>query len=78
MGAHVFLSAQFQPDIDKGLRSAAFFVGIRQEIYHAFVHQRPVAVPLEQMDIDMSLEPASDSTWSNRSVDPCFTIVIVS
>lgn len=42
MGTGVFLEAQKNSCDFSGLRLAAFWVALRQEIYMAFVHARPV------------------------------------
>ena len=49
-----------------GLRQASFWIGLRQEIYMAFVNQRPVKTKLDHSFIDQSLLPASDDEWAKR------------
>ncbi|KAK4945527.1 hypothetical protein LTR66_014378 [Elasticomyces elasticus] len=68
LGTHVFISAQERSAVTGGLRQAAFWVGVRQEIYVAFVNQRSIIPPLQHCNIDRSFEPADDCTWANRIV----------
>jgi len=74
LGAHAFIMAQERASVAGGLRHAAFWVGLRQEIYVAFVNQRPI-IPLEHCNIDRSLEPAPDYTWSCRMVVLCADVI---
>jgi hypothetical protein len=68
-GAHAFITAQERAaTITGGLRQAAFWVGLRQEIYVAFVNQRSIIPALEHCNIDRSFEAASDDIWACRMV----------
>jgi hypothetical protein len=67
-GAHAFITAQERATISGGLRQAAFWVGLRQEIYVAFVNQRSIIPALEHCNIDRSFEAASDDIWACRMV----------
>ncbi|KAG4441357.1 hypothetical protein IFR05_003171 [Cadophora sp. M221] len=49
-----------------GLSEAAFWVGLRQEIYVATISQR--AVQIEIGHIDRSVDPITDFGWANRAV----------
>ncbi|KAH7156095.1 hypothetical protein EDB81DRAFT_880427 [Dactylonectria macrodidyma] len=50
-----------------GLRRAAFLVAFRQEVFTAFVSQRPVTPVFCPQDIDRSVDvPADDCTWCHR------------
>lgn len=69
IGTQLFISAQERSAVTGGLRLAAFWVGLRQEIYVAFVNQRSIIPPLEHCNVDRSFEPADDGTWANRHVD---------
>lgn len=73
-GAHAFIMAQERATVAGGLRHAAFWVGLRQEIYVAFVNQRPI-IPLEHCNIDRSLEAAPDHIWSCRMVVLCADVI---
>jgi hypothetical protein len=63
LGAQAFITAQEQAAVTGGLRQAAFWVGLRQEVYVAFVNQRPVVLPLEHRNIDRSFDEAEDHVW---------------
>ena len=62
------------PRVD-GLRQAAFWVGVRQEIHSAFMKQRPLAFPLERCNAFRSLSPAEDAVWADRLVIFCADVV---
>lgn len=66
LGTHAFLTAQERSSATGGLRQAAFFCGLRQEIYVAFVNQRSILPALEFFNIDRSLNPTDNHTWANR------------
>lgn len=68
------MNAQEPSRISSGLRQASFWVGLRQEIYIAFVNQRPVKMNLKQSFIDQSFRPADDNTWANRIIVNCAKI----
>ena len=71
LGAHALISAQERATMAGGLREAAFWVGLRQEIYVAFVNQRSIMPSLEHCNIDRSFGAAPDSVWSCRMVVIC-------
>ncbi|KAF2141177.1 uncharacterized protein K452DRAFT_228673 [Aplosporella prunicola CBS 121167] len=75
LGTHVFISAQERSTIMGGLRQAAFWIGLRQEIYMAFVNQRTILPNLEHCNIDRSFEPTNDCTWANRIVTHCADVI---
>lgn len=75
LGTHVLISAQERSTIPGGLREAAFWVGVRQEVYNAFVNQRSFLPSLEHSNIDRSFEPADDVTWVNRIVVTCADVL---
>lgn len=68
------MNAQQPSWISSELRQASFWVGLRQEIYIAFVNERPVKMNLEHSFIDQSLSPADDNTWANRIIVNCAKI----
>ncbi|KAI4716118.1 hypothetical protein E4T48_07687 [Aureobasidium sp. EXF-10727] len=84
IGAHAFVSAQEICAVSGGLRLAAFWVGLRQEIYVAFVNQRSVSFPLQHCNVDRSFGAVDEArfeellsyaeNWRN-SIPPCFTPV---
>ncbi|KAI0537152.1 hypothetical protein GGR58DRAFT_472842 [Xylaria digitata] len=49
-----------------GLHQAAFWAGVRQEIYLAVLHQRSTTLCLDKCNIDCSLEDAEDEIWMAR------------
>lgn len=65
LGIHLFMSAP-SPTPTSSLRQACFWTGLRQELYMAFVHQRPVITNLDHAFIDRTFEPADDDTWAQR------------
>lgn len=71
IGAHAFVSAQGISAVSGGLRLAAFWVGLRQEIYVAFVNQRPITFPLQHCNVDRSLGAADEGTWADRIIFHC-------
>ncbi|KAI7915514.1 hypothetical protein M0657_008450 [Pyricularia oryzae] len=58
------------------LSAAAFWVGLRQEIYSAVMNHQPVRVNIEIPIVDRSLEPTDDdATWANRAVTHCADVL---
>ncbi|KAI0207008.1 hypothetical protein F4808DRAFT_466880 [Astrocystis sublimbata] len=68
LGIHAFVNAGDQYIVPGSLSAAAFWVGLRQEIYIAILTQQRVKLNLNECIVDRSLEPAADYTWSNRAV----------
>lgn len=75
LGAHAFITAQERATVGGGLRQAAFWVGLRQEIYVAFVNQRSIMPALEHCNIDRSFEAAPDHVWACRMVVQCADVI---
>ena len=75
LGSHAFIQAQRQATKAGGLRQAAFWVALRQEIYVAFVNQRSVTAAFENATIDWSLEAAGDHGHSCRMVGLCADVI---
>ncbi|KAL0260544.1 hypothetical protein SLS55_004233 [Diplodia seriata] len=75
LGTQVFLTAQERSTVYGGLRQAAFWVGLRQEIYMAFVNQRTIIPALEHCNIDRTFDTASDCVWANRIVTHCADVL---
>lgn len=75
LGANIFLTAQVRSTFEGGLREAAFWVGLRQEIYVAFVNQRSIIPELGYCNIDRSLEAAPDHIWACRIVVLCADVI---
>ncbi|KAL9616754.1 MAG: hypothetical protein Q9160_008411 [Pyrenula sp. 1 TL-2023] len=74
-GSRIFISAQERTAISGGLRLAAYWVGLRQEIYMAFVGARPIMPQLEYCNIDRSFGPADECTWANRIIVHCADVL---
>lgn len=68
LGIHAFVNVGDQIMLSGSLSAASYWVGLRQEIYSAMSTQSPVKMSLDHFIVDRSLEPADDSTWSNRAV----------
>jgi len=76
IGTSVFVTAQGGLTRYGGLRQAAFWTGIRQDIYVAFVQQRPVHPGfLEAVTDDIVFGSASEDIWANRSVLHCARVI---
>ena len=58
-----------------GLRQAAFWVFFRQEIYSAFMKQRPFSFPLERCASFRTFEPAEDAVWAGRLITFCADVL---
>ncbi|KAI0415294.1 hypothetical protein F5X98DRAFT_388941 [Xylaria grammica] len=52
--------------LPRGLHQAAFWAGVRQEIYLAVLRQRSTTLCLDNCNIDRSLENAEDEVWMGR------------
>lgn len=65
IGARIFLSTTYS-SASNNLRSAAFWLGLRQEVVFAVANQRATTPNLDHCDIDRSLGLAHDGTWANR------------
>lgn len=75
LGAQACMAAQERAAVTGGLRQAAFWVGLRQEVYVAFVNQRPVLPALEHCNVDRSFDAAEDYIWSCRMVVICADVL---
>ncbi|KAL3477337.1 hypothetical protein BJX99DRAFT_269922 [Aspergillus californicus] len=57
------------------LRQAAFWVAFRQEVYSAFLKQRPFNMSLSRCDVFRSFSPAEDALWTARLVIFCADVL---
>lgn len=57
------------------LSGAAFWVGLRQEIYSAVMNQEPVRINLVNSIVDRTLHPTDDFGWANRAVVHCADVL---
>lgn len=58
-----------------GLGEAAFWVGLRQEIYSAMTKHKAIQLNLEHCIVDRSIDPATDYAWANRAVVHCADVL---
>lgn len=87
---NVFISAQVphaaaiphsSPSSDRqdvaggGLRQAAFWVALRQEVFTSFMKQRPLTFPLAHCDGFRSFSPALDAVWADRLIIFCADVL---
>ncbi|KAL5341079.1 hypothetical protein BJX70DRAFT_74541 [Aspergillus crustosus] len=57
------------------LRQAAFWVAFRQEVYSAFLKQRPFNMSLSRCEVFRSFAPAEDALWTARAVVFCADVL---
>ncbi|KAL4986562.1 hypothetical protein BDW68DRAFT_163036 [Aspergillus falconensis] len=57
------------------LRQAAFWVAFRQEVYSAFLKQRPFNMSLSRCDVFRSFTPGEDALWTARLVIFCADVL---
>ncbi|MCJ1391071.1 hypothetical protein MMC18_003932 [Xylographa bjoerkii] len=76
VGTSALISAQESASHPpSGLRQAAFWVALRQEIYIAFTNQRIVRWNLDRSPLDHSFSATDDCTWANRMVLCCAVVL---
>lgn len=66
--ALVDLQPFFHAPTAGGIRQAAFWVFIRQDIYMALIHQRPMRCDLDSFNVDVTFVSRDDSTWANWAI----------
>jgi hypothetical protein len=75
LGIQLFMNSQGPSQVASGLRKAAFWIGLRQEIVMAFANQRKVRIKLDHDFIDRSFKEADDDTWANRIIVHCAEVL---
>ena len=71
LGTSAFITAQEGLALHGGLRLAAFWVGLRQEVYVSFVTQRAVLLPFQKSITDIVFHSCNEDDWANRVVIHC-------
>jgi hypothetical protein len=75
-GIQIFLDAQAIPAVSgTGLRHAAYWIALRQEIITAFSKQRSFRIPLHSCEPYRTFEPADDYVWADRLVIHCADVL---
>lgn len=77
LGIQVFVSAIDPAPMKGDLSEAAFWVGLRQEIYSAMMHHKTLKLNLEHCQVDRSTSPATDFMWANRACVHCADVLNV-
>jgi hypothetical protein len=62
------LQPYFHAPTAGGIRQAAFWVFIRQDIYMALVCQRPMRCDLDSFNVEVTFDARDDSTWANWAI----------
>ena len=75
IGTSAFVAAQEGFARHGGLRLSAFWVALRQEIYIAFIQQRPVSQFQRVSDDDIVFGSSEEDIWANRVVLYCARII---
>ncbi len=75
LGIQIFIGARGSYDLKGGLSEAAFWIGLRQEIYVATVRHRAMKINLEHCHVDRSFETTNDFGWANRAVVHCADVL---
>lgn len=72
-GIQIFVGAR--DPVSGGLSEAAFWVGLRQEIYSAMMKHQPTQLNLDHCSIDRSLGPTDEYGWANRAIIHCADVL---
>lgn len=75
LGSHIFISAQERAVDGGGLREAAFWIGLRQDIYVAFVNQHSSIPTLDYCNITVCEAGAPNHIWSRNMVALCAEVI---
>lgn len=75
IGTRAFINLQTHNPLTTNLRSAAFWLGVRQEVYYAIANQKPSLLKFAHDERETTLEPTHDGAWANRMVMHCVGVV---
>ncbi|THX34601.1 hypothetical protein D6D10_07528, partial [Aureobasidium pullulans] len=75
IGTRAFINLQTHNSATDDLRSAAFWLGVRQEVYYAIANQKPTMLQFDRDESDAELEPTHEGAWANRMVMHCVGVV---
>ncbi|KAG9848687.1 hypothetical protein KCU86_g3293, partial [Aureobasidium melanogenum] len=75
IGTRALINLQTHNSLTTDLRSAAFWLGVRQEVYYAIANQKPTSLRFAHDENDAALEPTHDGAWANRMVMHCVGVV---
>jgi hypothetical protein len=75
LGIQVFVAARDPYTSPGSLSEAAFWVGLRQEIYIATVNHKSIKINLEGCNGYRSISPTDDFSWANRAVLFCADVL---
>lgn len=75
LGIHAFVHGGDRYLTPGSLSGAAFWVGLRQEIYSAVMNQEPVRINLVHALVDRTLSPTHDYGWANRACVHCADVL---
>lgn len=75
IGTRAFINLQTHSSLTTDLRSAAFWLGVRQEVYYAIANQKSTSLRFAHDEKDTAHEPTHDGAWANRMVMHCVGVV---
>ncbi|THY28808.1 hypothetical protein D6D01_03745 [Aureobasidium pullulans] len=75
VGTRAFINLQTHNSATDDLRSAAFWLGVRQEVYYAIANQKATMLQFDRDESDAELEPTHEGAWANRMVMHCVGVV---
>lgn len=75
VGARIFMQAQINDVTHSSLACAAFWLGVRQEIYFAVRNRRPFTIDMGVCCMAMCAPFVHDGTWANKIASHCVEII---